>query len=253
MEQALLTNSKTNLIVNGLDYTRVELHDFTHYASGGTGETSVKIIGGASAATGNWLGGKTMIFAGAAYGHYTSYDISNGAHVDIRDVWYDDGAGGEKAAIISGNSYFTYSGSPIYLSGSATSPAFTFNDFTGVAALMNLAISSNNAISITGDSTGAELLALSLVGANPAINDTSSPGATSALLNSQQNSYPPPGQGSGQVSDQGTTDESFLRSTLDHFRTEHSSIPVRRTNGVTDVRIYRVYVVNASTGIILKN
>ena len=94
MEQAILSCSHTNLFVDGLDYTNVELHDFYHdYDSIGTGMTSVIVTGGPSAAQGLWQGGATNIFAGASAGNYVSYGVSNGAHVGVRDIWNDAGGG----------------------------------------------------------------------------------------------------------------------------------------------------------------
>ena len=255
-EQLFLNDSTPNLLVNGLDYTKIELHNLTHYGHHQTGETSIEIVGGASAAAGSWLGGKVNIFAGVESGAYESYNISNGAHVSIFDIWVDAGGEGEKADTISDNSYYTRSGTITYLNNDANSPAFNFSNFTGVAALANISLQStftDSSVSITGTSTGAEILALGILSGYPWISDTSSPEATTVFLNSQQNSNPPPGTGSGPVSEQGSADESFLRSTLYQFRTEHSSIPEWRTNGVTDVRMYRVTVDGASTGIMLKN
>jgi hypothetical protein len=63
--------------------------------------TSVIVHGGPSAAAGSWQGGKTNVFAGASAGNYISYGLSNGAHVDLRDIWYDAGAGGSVIANVS--------------------------------------------------------------------------------------------------------------------------------------------------------
>ena len=254
--QAQLTHSPTNLMVNGLDYTNVELHNVQYAGENQAGETAVKIIGGASAAAGSWLGGETKVFTSGSSSTWENYNISNGAHVSLFDIWYDNGGGGEKYVTVSDNSYFTHSGSPTYLGSGSSSSAYNFNNFTGIAALTNVCLAhydTNASINITGNSTGAEVLALGILAGNTAISDTSSPGATTALLNSQRNSQLPPGVGSVQVSEQGSADESFLRSTLDQFRTVHPSIPEWRTDGVTDVRMYRVYVELVSTGILLKN
>jgi hypothetical protein len=137
MEQANLSNSFTNLLVDGLDYTNVELHNFYHDYDSTTGMTSVVVFGGPSAAQGIWQGGVTNIFAGASSGNYISYGASNGAHFGVRDIWYDGGAGGALIANVNGTGAFTYAGAAAYLANSST-PAISLNNFQGTAALLNL-------------------------------------------------------------------------------------------------------------------
>jgi hypothetical protein len=190
MEQATLGLSHTNLFVDGLDYTNVELHDFYHNYDTTTGMTSVNVTGGPSAAQGLWRGGATNIFAGASAGNYISYGVSNGARVGVRDIWYDAGAGGNSVANVTGTSTFTYAGSAMYLPGSA-SPAISLNNFQGTAALLNL--NSNGNIDITGNGSNAQVLGLGLVGPSAQFfNNSSSPAATTVFLNGQTTASPHP-------------------------------------------------------------
>src|SRR5262249_11766276 len=57
MEQADLSLSHTNLFVDALDYTNVEMHDFYAGYDWTAGMTSVIVTGGPSAAQGLWQGG----------------------------------------------------------------------------------------------------------------------------------------------------------------------------------------------------
>src|SRR6185436_3024047 len=54
---------------------------------------SIKVTGGPLLAAGRASPGKTNIFSGASSGHRISYDVSGGARVLVRDVWYEGGAG----------------------------------------------------------------------------------------------------------------------------------------------------------------
>jgi hypothetical protein len=54
--------------------------------------------------------------------------VSNGAHVGVRDIWYDGSDGGGQIAEITGASTFTYAGSTWALGGAGS---ISFNDFHG--------------------------------------------------------------------------------------------------------------------------
>jgi hypothetical protein len=247
MEQATLALSHTNLFVDGLDYTNVELHDFYHDYSSTTGTTSVKVTGGPSAAQGLWEGGATNIFAGASAGNYLSYAVSNGAHVGVRDIWYDASAGGGQAANVTGTSTFTYAGSALYLPGSSPL-AISLDNFQGTAALLNL--NTNGDIVITGNGMNARVLGLGLVGPSPTFfTNASNPAAATEFLNSQTTANPPPGAATSELPEQGTADPAFLTATLNQIRTEQPSLLAPLASGVTDARFYRVFVDSAAAGI----
>jgi hypothetical protein len=111
MEEAWLAGSATDLFVDALDDTNVQLHDSYHHGSLQTGQVAVNVIGGPKAVAGSWQGGATNIFAGASYGENLSYEVSNGGHVGERDVCYDSGDGGGQLTAITGTSTFAYAGS----------------------------------------------------------------------------------------------------------------------------------------------
>jgi Pectate lyase superfamily protein len=251
MEQSNLGLSHTNLFVDRLDYTNVELHDFTHAYDWTTGMTSLVVTGGPSAAQGLWQGGTTNIFAGAAAGNYLSYGVSNGAHVGVRDTWYDNGAGGNLVANVTGTSTFTYAGSALYLAA-ISALGISLDNFQGTAALIN--IQTNSHIDITGNSGTAQVLGLGLVGPSTQffVNHNSTPAATTAFLKGQTTANPPPGVGSSQLPEQGTDDTSFLTATLNQIRTEQPTLLAPLPSGVTDARFYRVFVNYAGIGIHLE-
>jgi hypothetical protein len=251
MEQSNLGASHTNLFVDGLDYTNVELHDFYHAYDSTTGMTSAVVTGGPSAAQGLWQGGATNILAGASAGNYLGYAVSNGAHVGVRDTFNDSGAGGNLVANATGTSAFTYAGSALYLPGSNPT-VISLNNFQGTAALLNL--NTNGDINITGASgTNAKVLGLGLVGpSSVVVSDTSSPRATTGFTNGQTTVNPPPGVGSSQLPEVGCCDTTFLTTTFNQLRTEQPTLLAPLPSGVTDARFYRVFVDYAVTGIHLE-
>ena len=250
MEQPNLSSSYTNLFVDGLDYTNVQLHDFYHEYDSTAGVTSVDVTGGPDASQGNWQGGVTNIFAGASSGNYISYGLSNGAHFSVRDIWYDAGAGGDLIANVTGPSTFSYAGSMLSFPGISTQIAL--NNFAGTAALANLNMNGN--VSISGSSSNARVLGLGLVGPSTTFfGNTSNPAAATELLNGETTANPPSGSATAELPEQGTANASFLTPTLNQLRTQQPSLLARLASGVTDVRFYRVFVSNAITGIHLDN
>jgi hypothetical protein len=248
MDQAFLALSHTNLFVDGLDYTIVELHDFYHnWTSLRGGATSLNVAGGAHAAQGLWQGGATNIFAGDSAGNNPTYSVSGGAHVGVRDIWYDAGAGGGSIANVTGTSTFTYAGSALYLPTSGAL-AVSLDNFQGTAALINLL--TNGDINITGDGGTARILDLGLVGPSTTFfSTTTSPSATAAFLNGQTTANPPPLTGASELPEQGCYDTTFLTATLNQLRTEQPTLLAPLPSGVTDARFYRVFVDSAATGI----
>lgn len=251
MEEALLAGCDTGLFVDALDNTNVQLQDFYHQGNSSTGATSLTVTGGPDAAAGHWKGGTTNIFAGASSDNYLSYEVSNGAHVGVRDIWYDSGTGGFEAAKISGASAFTYAGSEVAVGGSST-PTFLFNNFQGgTAALLNLNFTGT--VDITGKGSGAQVLGLGLVSYQPSFwNDSTNPVGTTEFLDSQTYYNPPSGMGITELPERGTANASFLTAALNQIRTQQPTLLAPLGSGVTDVRFYRVYVSSAIVGIRLE-
>lgn len=248
MQQAILIGSQVNLFSDALDYTNVELHDLEHEASSSTALASVNVTGGPLAERGLPAGGATNIFAGVSFGNHLSYGASNGAHLSVRDIWYDSSSGGTTIANISGNSTFTYAGASVNLSGKA----INFTNFTGTAGLINLFLNGGN-ITVSGDCTNGKVLGLGLVGPTPIFINSSSPAAASELLTPQTTTNPAPMTASTAYAEQGTPDPAFLTATLEQVRTQQPAFPGPLPPGVTDLRFYRVLVRSALTGIHLNN
>ena len=114
MEQSNLTSSHTNLFVNGLDYTNVELHDFYHDYDSTTGTTSVNVTGGPSAAPGHGRAAR-RISSPAPHPETTSAMECRTARMSACGISGTMLARAVPIANITGTSTFTYAGSALYL------------------------------------------------------------------------------------------------------------------------------------------
>ncbi|HQU07792.1 MAG TPA: glycosyl hydrolase family 28-related protein [Candidatus Paceibacterota bacterium] len=261
MEQAWLTNSDTNLFVDGLDYTNTELYDFYHSglpagASANAG-ASVKVVGGPYAAHGLWKGGATNIFSGASSNTNLSYSVSGGAHLMIRDVWYEEHPQILPNFIdLTGTSTLTYAGSRMALQAVSGTPAINIHDFHGTATFLNNDLTTeygnqtSSVIDINGNDTGADVTGIGLLGTGASyFNNNSNASVQGVLLGSIRRSQ---ASGAADVPDQGSANAQFLTTALNQVQTEQPAQLSPLSPGVTDTRFYRVAVNNARIGIHLE-
>jgi hypothetical protein len=248
MEQANLGSSQTNLFVDALDRTSVELHDFNHVYTNQVsgGGTSVIVTGGPSAAAGTWLGGNTTIFSGATAGNVLDCDVSAGAHLNYIGVWHDGGAGNGTCRFTGPYGQFTYANGVNYQS---TSPTLNLNNVQATAALLGVFFNSAS-VSVSGDGTGGRVLGLGLVGPTASFFSNSS-SAGMQLLTSQTMSPPGPGTATSQIGET-SLDANFLAAALNEYRSTLSTTPGSSGAGITNVQAYRVTVSNATRGMHLK-
>jgi hypothetical protein len=255
-EQVTIGSSlSNNLFVDALDYATVELHDFASVytvLSGSGTANGVKVVGGASAASGTWLGAATNIFSGSSASNYISYNVSNGAHVDVQDVWYDccsstqDLNGILMVSLTGAYGAFTWAGSGDFLN---TTPAISINNFGGTAALAGL-INQNTTGTVSLTGTGGTHLTVGLTGPGSSFyDDSSSTGATNEFLLGLDWTDTQPGYPPAQLVEVNCCDMTFLTNALTQMRSTHATVPSALPQGVTDVRIYRVNVSNAVNGI----
>src|SRR2546425_7512239 len=149
----LRAGKRTNLFVNGLDQTDVQLEDLGYAYS--PDAASIKVIGGPLSASGNVTIGKTNIFSGASSGHRISYDVSGGARVLVRDLWYEGGAG-PGFANIHDRAVFTIDGVWISSPVNGTPPAFDITDLDGRVAILSTDL--DDRIEISGRGAFANVL-----------------------------------------------------------------------------------------------
>jgi hypothetical protein len=246
MEQPTLTRGLTaGLLVDQLDNAVVELHDFypsqTSIAPAVTG-TGLKVVGGPSASGGNPLGGTTSVFAGATSDNYLSFEVVSGGSLLVNDVWYE-GAGASTFAHVADNSTFTVDNSRMALP--QTGYSVQMDNLSGKASV--LSCQPDAPVGIFGTGTGTAWVAGNEShGPSSYFTDT----ATSTLGVFSDNRWYDTSYGSRSVADQGPADANLVRSMLAHIRSEK---PLSQTDvlpsGVTDLRLYRVFVDSAVTDI----
>src|SRR5439155_10387298 len=149
---------RTNLFVNGLDNTNVHLEDIGYAYS--PDAASIKVVGGPVSAAGQTTPGRTNIFSCASSGNRISYDVSDGARVLVRDLWYESGAG-PGFATIHDRAVFTVDGARISSPVNGTSPAFDIKNLIGQVAILTTDI--DDRIEVSGDGARARVLGLGVL------------------------------------------------------------------------------------------
>jgi hypothetical protein len=241
LDQVQLRAGKdANLLVDGLNHALVELRDAGDaYSPDGT---SIKATGRS----------RTNIFSGAASGNGLTYDVSGGARVLVRDLWYESRAG-PAFTRVQGSAAFTVDGVRVASAVDGARPAFDLEGLKGRVAI--LAADIDDRIVVSGNGSEARVLGLGLLGERASatyFTTAAAPPARTLLLSSRQRGAGGRGNRSVPTPDAGAVDPEFVRELLAQTRGEMpeplTSLPV----GVTDFRLFRVWVANGLRNIILR-
>jgi hypothetical protein len=259
-ETSALRSLNSNVFVDGLDNTLVELHDFqisnTAVAPAATG-IGVTVTGGPAAQQGNPRQGRTYLLAGSGGANYLSYKISGGANVVVRDSWYEATFASEFAEV-SGNSSFTIEGARIANSGGSgglaiptTFDALQVNGLTCSAAL--LSSSPDSDVNVTGATSGNVWIAgNNFSNASSYLQNSSSGGSGNVAFN--LNRYFQVGYGSKPITDlTATPSTAFILGAIAQSRNIQPTLVMDLEPGLTDVRLYRVTVELGNIGIHLEH
>jgi hypothetical protein len=240
MQQVQLRHAtQADLVVDGLDFTHVQAEDFGHAYS--PHNRAIRITGGPRRSAGEATSGRVSILSGASSGNRVSYDVSDGARVLVRDVWYESGVGAGFARV-SGRAEFTADGLRVSSPVGPEPAAFTIDGVDGRVTLLSTHL--DDGIKVTGTGRSTEVLALALFcerGLAECYQDSSRPPARGAVVNSREGSLLPLVR-SVPAADVGNADREFLRRMLRHAREEYSSPLTARPSTATDVRLFRVMV-----------
>jgi hypothetical protein len=249
MDQAQLRAAKqSDLFVDALDEANVQLEDigFAYSQEG----VAIKVTGGPRSAAGIAAAGRTNIFSAASSANRMSIDVSGGAQVLVRDAWYESSSG-EGFAAVHDRATFTIEGSRISSPANRPRAAVDIRDLTGRVSI--LATHIDDRIAISGDGSRAAVFGLGIYAEQKTSNyfvNAASPRARDALVNSRQLSIVP-GIRSAPTPNVGNSDPAFIREMLSHARREHPAPLTARPDGVSDVRLFRVWVANGLNGITL--
>ena len=250
MDQAQLrAATQTNLFVNGLDNTYVQLEDVGYAYS--PDAVSIKVVGGPLSSAGNSTAGRTNIYSGASSGNRISYEVSGGAKVLVRDLWYESGAG-PGFANIHDRAVFTVDGARISSPANRTPPAFDITNLNGRVTILTTHI--DDRITIRGNGRNANVLVMGVFAEQKASSyflNAASPAPRAALANSRQLATMW-GNRSVPTKDDGQIDPAFIESMLSQTRLERAGLLRALPAGVTDVRMFRVWVANGPNNVILK-
>jgi hypothetical protein len=248
MHQAELRQStQANILVDGLDYTNVDIRNFgSAYMNSGVG---VKVVGGPLANAGTPADGKTNLFSGASSNNVQSYTVANGGTLLVRDVWYETGSMPGFIDLSNTSGTLTVENNRIALPSNQTTPAINISGFTGKAAFLENHL--DDRIVISSGGSQAKVLGLGMLGNNLSGSiqtyfvNNGSPVADARLLNSRQQTS----AGSIQVTNVGTAELTYIREMMTHTRSEQPEILTTLPSGVTDLRFFRVWVTSATVGI----
>jgi hypothetical protein len=247
----LSDGKNSNLFADGLDHTAFDAEDIAYI--GMRGGVDIRVVGGPLAAAGNPQEGKVAIYSAGSGGDqsYTSnIDVSNGGRLLSRDSWFD----GEPAAS-AGLPYLHITHGTVTLDSdhiwinqtekSQTRATLDISNLIGKVTVLNTDI--GGSVVISGNGSKAQVAGIGLVRNQPsARSDTyfyndASPFATTLLLDSRRWTGKL-GGATIQIPNQGTIDNGFVRSMMEQARAEQIPVLTSIANGVTDVRLYRVFL-----------
>jgi Pectate lyase superfamily protein len=256
----LSSSVQANFFADQLDNTEVEMHDFSHQytdSSGGPG-IGVKVVGGPFAKEGHPRGGMVNLYSGASAGEKLPYELGGGGTLLVRDFWYE-GAASPAFLYASGKGTVTIEGHRISMSTiNQTTSAFDINNWSGKASIVEDLV--GDRIMISGNGSGAQVLALGVVSDTPPNGtyffNNAAPPATAGLVNSREWTNRVWGNATIQTPLAGWTggnDPMFVKSMLGQTRSQQPRFLKSLAPGVTDLRLYRVYINRCVYGLHLRS
>lgn len=256
MHQVEVHYNQSNLFVNGLDKAHVLAYNSRFSASS---VKSINVVGGPLAAAGS---SRTIIYGGLAWENNLSHEVSNGANLLVRDVWYESLHDGPYLNL-SGSGTFTLDGSHVTSPRASLIPQMSLSGFTGKATVLNSYM--QDTVAINGNGSGTQFLGLGVVfsdntsvilpGSTSYINNTASPAGDVRSFNSRSYNNPDlaiPRSGSFAVNDTGQPDSLFIATMINSARNVHAQVLNSLPNGVSDIRLYRVWSYYGAQGMEIK-
>ncbi|HEY3398713.1 MAG TPA: glycosyl hydrolase family 28-related protein [Armatimonadota bacterium] len=247
--------TQVGVLVDGVENADVSLHDFYHAGA----PVSFRVVGGVQRAAGKEAPGRVCMFSGATSDSQVTWDVQKGGRVLAQDLWYETN---RWPLFIrpTGSGEIYYQGGNIAVSAKDDARALIdLNGFAGRLTMLSGVMASvsplTTHVAIGGDGAKTEALFLGCqrnnapADAADAFFQINAPGARVGLLhnrNADQTGATFP------VPDAGVTDSSFLREMLSFLRRERPKPINDLPAGVTDVRLYRIFVEGSRIGIRLE-
>jgi hypothetical protein len=183
-----------------------------------------------------------------------SYDLSRGASLIVRDVWYE-GSAEAGFARVGDSSALTMDGSRVSSPRAFNPPAFVVDANAGRVAL--LLTHFDDRVQVEGNTGRASVLALAGMREENTIPVfTNAPAAPArALLVNLRQRVSPSGlipRGTVPVADIGTMDGEFVRAMLRDTRSVKPPSLDPVPAGSSDLRLFRVWAANGANNIVLR-
>jgi hypothetical protein len=235
---------ETGLSVENLADAAVSLTDFYHSEN----HLSVRVEGTGQLPTGTNLAGRVAIFGGASAGNDLTYEVTRGASLLVRDMWYESvGQNQTRFMRCTDSGCFTLHGANIAPKFSRVEvPTVEIVNFAGQLSFLGTQFSfPNTSLALSGEGRETGVMLLGTLGENePAFHSS---GAQTAIAQSFKVSEN--GSKFARLPDEGVSNPEFLRRMLGQTRTENPLALGSLPAGTTDLRIFRVFVRNCRVGI----
>jgi hypothetical protein len=237
-EAELQAGLSKSVVFDGIEHVSAEL--FNTYTLGSV--TGISAIGGSFRGVKHGAVGVTNHYSGSCQSSEgsTSFDVSKYGKLMIQDNWHDSGGSGPYNFKLSGGGTLTEQTGVLGMLGPTP---YQINNFDGNVSLIGLQITGG--FSFTGGQSITNILTLGLVGdsANYLVGSTG--GLTvNNILDSYINSTE-----SGHIAYQNSASAQWMRMMLAETRTEYPLHRLPLVAGANRIRLMRIAVRNAKTGI----
>jgi hypothetical protein len=242
---------ESNLLVDAVHQADVQLVDFGHaYMRRGT---SVRIAGDGRDA-GPSSPPNVVIYSGASSGNHLTYDVSGGASLLARDIWYE-GSAEDGFARVHDNGAFALQGARVATPRGWTPPAFLVD--ANAARFVLLTTLFDDRIVMRGPGARAAILGLANMreeNTMPALTATDGSQSNVLMLNLRQRvkatGLIP--RGTVPVPDRGTMNGDFVRTMLRETRSVKRPLLDPVPAGAADLRLFRVWAENGANNVVLR-
>ncbi|MBI5384950.1 MAG: hypothetical protein HZA90_09730 [Verrucomicrobia bacterium] len=239
-------------LMDRLDNTDVQMHRLQFYD---VSEAGVRVIGGPRLGAGGSAPGRTSLYSSVCVAHpvrYT-YEVLNGADLLLQEAWFEDTT--PRCFKASGHGHFTVHGGRVNTANTnPDAPAVDIDGFDGEATFLGISFSryywwdptyDGPVFRVREGNENAHVLVLgSETDYRGFVQNDSQDAEVGALLSQSRASLLP-------KPDQGDASPEFLRRMLARARDTAPRPLVPLPSGVTDARIYRVFIYVADVGLVL--
>jgi hypothetical protein len=238
--------SESGLLADRVSNAEVDLHSFYHSGC----KVGVRVLGTTQLPNANAHGGRVAVFGGASSDNDLSYEVADEGRLLVQDVWYETSLAQYPRFMQCTNSgTFTLHGANVGpLVSRLDTPVVAVENFRGNLTFLTTVFNfPNTRIAITGQQAAMNVLLLGNVSSNQP--ELKADAGRAASLKSFQSTS---GGGAIALADTGASDADFVRQMLAQTRSEKTSPLVPLKDGVTDLRLHRVFVQGGRRGIHLQ-